>query len=115
MEDHSSHFSLTLSEWRVINALAANPMVSGEEIARELHMEKMTVSRSLRSLEKAGRVAHRKDPSNLKRNQWTLTQVGWELFDSLAPMALAHQEAFMSALTMREREQLFRLLDKLTG
>jgi len=113
MEEHSKRYSLTLSEWRVINALAANPMVSGEEIARELHMEKMTVSRSLRSLEKTGRVMHRKDSSNRKRNQWTLTQTGWELFDSLAPMALIHQEEFMSVLTTQERDQLFRLLNKL--
>jgi hypothetical protein len=30
-------------------------------------------------------------------------------------MALAHQETFMSSLTARERDRLFRLLDKLAG
>ncbi|GKX34117.1 MarR family winged helix-turn-helix transcriptional regulator [Hoeflea sp. WL0058] len=113
MEEHSRRLKLTLSEWRVINALAASPMSSGEEIARSLNMEKMTVSRSLRSLEKAKRVSHRKDPENLKRNQWQLTDQGWDLFDTLAPTALEHQDNFLSRLTARERETLSRLLGKL--
>lgn len=113
VEEHSRRYSLTLSEWRAMIALAAQPGMSGEDIAQMLYMEKMTVSRSLRSMEKSGRVVRSKDPNNLKRNEWQLTDTGWKLFNSIAEQALERQENLMSVLSAKEKAALSRTLDKL--
>lgn len=105
-------FDLTLPEWRCMMALAAEPEVSGEDIARGMCMDKMGVSRALRRLHKAGRVEVEPDPVNSKRNQWCLSDAGWEIFDQIMPQALARDEVVFSSLEREKRELIFDVLEK---
>lgn len=115
MEEFARPHALTLSEWRVLMALGTRPGSSGEDVAREMGMERMTVSRSLRSLEADGRVARESDASHPKRLSWTLTSAGARLVATLGADALARQERVLSTLSGPEREQLSALLQRLLG
>jgi len=103
-------FDLTLPEWRCMMALAADPGVSGEDVARKMCMDKMGVSRALRRLRKAGRVAVQPDPANSKRNQWIMTDTGWQIFDQILPQALARDEVAFSKLDGDKRKLIFDVL-----
>ena len=112
LEEHGKRLDLSLAEWRMLKALAAEPERSGEEIARSLYTDRMTASRALRRLEAKGRAARRKDPADRKRNLWSLTEAGWVLFDELSPLAKQWQDEVLSPLSAGERAVLSEALDK---
>ena len=112
LDEHARRFDVTLTEWRMLKALAAQPERSGEEIARGLYTDRMTASRALRRLEEKGRATRCKDPGDRKKNLWSLTEAGWALYGDLAPLARARHEEVLSPLTEEERAVLGRALDK---
>ena len=103
---------LALPDWRCMMALAAWPDSSGEDVARAMGMDRMSVSRSLRSLERRGRAARQPDPANRKRQRWRMTDAGWDLFDRLLPEALARDAQAFGGLSAEERRHL---ADALSG
>ena len=113
LDEHAKRLDLTLPEWRALKSLAAEPGRSGEEIARSLYTDRMTVSRALRRLEGNGRAERRKDPTDRKKNLWSLSKAGWAVFNELSPLATARQAEVLSSLTNEERETLHRALGKI--
>jgi DNA-binding MarR family transcriptional regulator len=109
-ERYGSRFDITLPEWRCMMALSTEPDSSGEDVARKMSMDKMGVSRSLRRLEKHGRVERRTDEGNRKRNMWRLTDAGWALFDTIMPEALARDRQAFARLDEAERQRMIRVL-----
>lgn len=104
---------LGLQEWRCVMALAARPGASGEEVARRMEMDRMTVSRALRRLEAAGRASRSADPEDGRRAAWRLTEAGWSVFDRVTPSALARDEAAFADLTEDERRVVRRVLARI--
>ncbi len=113
LDTHAKAYDLSLPEWRAMIILAASPGISGEEIARRVMMDKMTVSRALRRLEKAGRTNRHKLPTDRKANQWYLTVEGWTAFDEIARAARKHEENVLSRFSPAEREQFGELVKRL--
>lgn len=111
METHGKEHDLSLSEWRCMMALASEPGSSGEDVSRIMGMDKMTVSRTLRRLEKSRRASRETDPRNRKRWQWSLTAEGWSLFDRIAPTAAEREERFLRAVDPAQQEALRLILD----
>ena len=112
-EAHGRRFGLSLPEWRCMMALAAAPDSSGEDVARALGMEPMTVSRALRGLAEHGRAAARPDPTHGRRRRWRLTDDGWAVVDVVAPDALARDAALRDGLGSEEAARLMALLVRL--
>lgn len=111
-ERYGRRFKITVTEWRVLATIASEPDRSGEDIARTLCMERMTVSRAVRRLENGGNVARRSDPTNKKRNLWRLTAAGWKIFDEIVPDAQQRQRRLLAEFSKTEKERLAQLLDK---
>lgn len=111
-ERYGRRFNITVTEWRVLATIAAAPDSSGEDLARTLRMERMTVSRAVRRLEKGGNVVRSSDPNNKKRNLWQLTTAGWSIFDEIVPDAQRRQRRMLAEFTKTEKANLEQLLDK---
>lgn len=107
---HGRRVGLGLPEWRCMMALAAEPDRSGEDIARAMGMEPMTVSRALRRLARHGRARARSDPARRRRNRWRLTDEGWAVVDVIAPDALARDAALLRRLGAPEAAHMVALL-----
>ena len=114
-EQFGRELEIGLPEWRCVMALAAWPGSSGEEVGRRMAMDRMTVSRSLRRLEAAGRAARRPDPGDQRRAAWHLTEAGWTVFDRITPSALARDEAAFADLTPDERRLVRRVLSGISA
>lgn len=114
-ERHGRALDLSLPDWRCVMALASAPGSSGEAVARRMAMDKMAVSRSLRRLEKVGRVTSEPDPAHPKRRHWELTDAGWSVVDAVLPDALARDEAAFGGVPAVDRASLFELLDAMIG
>ena len=102
---------IILSEWRCIMWLAANPGASGEDTANGTGMDRMSVSRNLRSLEKKGYTKRSTDPADRKRRQWRLTTAGWQVYDDIRPAANARDSELVASLSADERRIFAQLLD----
>ncbi len=105
---------LTLPEWRAMVALARAPGIAASEVASHTGLDKMTVSRALASLERAGRIVREADTADRRRAVARLSPEGEQLFRHLA--GLAHQRAphIFGRLSREELAQLSRLVGKMT-
>lgn len=103
--------NIILSEWRCMMWLAANPGASGEDTATGTGMDRMSVSRNLRSLEKKGYTMRSTDPADRKRRQWRLTGSGWKVYDHIRPAANARDGELVAAMSAEERRIFTELLD----
>lgn len=102
---------ISLPEWRCMSGLAAYPLASGEDLAQRLGVDKMSVSRQLRALERRGFASREPDPDNRRRLQWQLTPAGWDIYDLIAPSALERDRQFLSVLSPAEAARLRQMLD----
>ena len=102
---------LTLPEWRCMMVLAARPGASGEDVAGELGVDRMSVSRALRRLRANGRATRLPAPG--KRNAWHLSDEGWTLFDTIAPQALERDRALLEGVEPEQRQALAAALARI--
>jgi DNA-binding MarR family transcriptional regulator len=106
---------LALPEWRVMLVLAESPGLSAVEIAEGLGLDKMTVSRAVRGLERQGRLERRVDPRDGRRWTLHLSTAGRALFRKIAPSAIVREAALFGALTAAERKKFEAILDRLVA
>jgi DNA-binding MarR family transcriptional regulator len=112
---YQERFDLSMTEWRVMAVLARydGDGLSAREVASRTEMDKVAVSRALTRLVAARRVARRTHDGDKRRSVLRLSGAGWKVHDAIAPLARAHEQAMLKALTTEERRALERILDKL--
>jgi DNA-binding MarR family transcriptional regulator len=110
---YAETFDLTIPEWRVIAVLGRRPGLTAKEIAEATEMDKVAVSRAVARLVEARRVAARADRDDARRQILSLTSQGENVHARIAPIALASEQRLLTALDVREREQLDVLIDRL--
>ncbi len=114
-EDFARH-DLTAADFTVIAALrrAGRPYTLPQSVLMaRLRLTSGTVSVRLGRLEQRGVVTRAPSSEDGRGVLVTLTTVGVELFDRVAPEHLAHEDVLLSALTPDEADQLAGLLRKL--
>ncbi|WP_207191479.1 MarR family transcriptional regulator [Paracraurococcus ruber] len=112
--EHEREHGIRLTEWRVLRVLAAaRGLATAGEIGDALGMDKMAVSRAVRSLEAHGRLCRRPSPEDGRRIMLEITQAGRDLVAAIEPSGKAREAALLSALDEGERETLDALLDRL--
>ena len=104
---------LSLTEWRTLHAVAAEPGVAAAELTGRLGLDKMAVSRAVRALEAAGRLRREVSGNDARRSALRLTPAGEALHAIIAPGGEAREAALLAGLSPAERAELDRLLDLL--
>lgn len=105
---------LLLIEWRVLRAIAGAPGTSQSEIAETWGLHLANVNRVTTKLRARGLVAAATDENDRRRVNFYLTDAGADLFEPAADSGAVRDEFFMSCLTGQERDDLDRLITKLT-
>lgn len=103
---------ITLTQWRCIMALAVEPGASGEAVARRMGLEKMTVSRALRRLD---RLAYAEPSGPGNRRAWRLTASGWRIVDEIMPVALERDRAALAGVGEAERAAVATVLERIAA
>jgi DNA-binding MarR family transcriptional regulator len=112
---YRERFALSVSEWRVLAVLANTPDLSAAEVAERTAMDKVAVSRAVRSLLKSARLERRVARADRRRSVLRLTAAGRRVHREVAPVALAYEHALLQPLADAERRVLDRTLDMLLG
>jgi DNA-binding MarR family transcriptional regulator len=110
---YARRHKITLAEWRVMFTLASRPGSAAADIADTLGLDKMTVSRAIRALERSGHLKRTTDSNDQRRAALNLTARGLDVFNQIAPGALAREATLFGVLDAPERRALIATLDKL--
>ena len=112
---HEKAHGLSLTEWRVLLALAARPRASAVDLTQVLGLDKMAISRAVRALERSGRIERRPSAADSRRSELHLTRAGRALHAAIAPSGARREALLLQGLTAAERTALAGLLDKLVA
>jgi DNA-binding MarR family transcriptional regulator len=108
-------YGMSLHGWRVMMVLARLGQTQAKQVAQFAAMDKMTVSRAIAGLTKAGRVSAQPHGED-KRARWlSLTPKGWQLYRSVAPASKLREQELLAVLSSAERLALQGLLERLVS
>ena len=112
---YAERFGLSIPAWRVVATLGQYEDRTARDIAAHGVMHKSTVSRAVSALEQRGLIVRRANQDDRREELLALTPEGRDIYEALAPQALAFEERFVSVLTAEEQELLVSLIDRLSG
>ena len=112
---YQKRFGLAITEWRVMAVLGRFPDLSANEVAERTAMDKVAVSRAVARLLERGLIKREIHSDDRRRSVLALSEVGYTVYDEIAPMALACEQRLIATLDAEERAMLDRLLVKLSG
>lgn len=110
---YEREFSLSIPEWRVLAVLARFPNLSAFQVAERTAMDKVAVSRAVRSLVATRRVARSFDKGDRRRSILRLSSAGKAVYMRVAPLAMSYENRLLDALSASDRRALDRLLSRL--
>ena len=99
----------------VMAVLGRFPDLSANEVAERTAMDKVAVSRAVARLLERGLIKREIHSDDRRRSVLALSEVGYTVYDEIAPMALACEQRLIATLDAEERATLDRLLVKLGG
>lgn len=102
-----------LGQWRLLSMIGSGAASTTREVSARTGMDPAFVSRTLRSLETAGLVEAKRSQSDRRQINLELTEAGSVLYAKVLPRMQARQENLLRALEPRERDLVFRIIDKL--
>ena len=110
---YEAEFGLTIPEWRVMALLGASPGLTATEVAEATPMDKVAVSRAVRSLGDAGRLTATADGADGRRQRLALTASGHAVYRRIVPLARALEARLLEELSATDRSALDRVLARL--
>jgi DNA-binding MarR family transcriptional regulator len=112
---YADRFGLTIPGWRVVATLGQYGFRTARDIAAHGVMHKSTVSRVVSQLEERGLVRRRPNDRDRREERLELTGDGRQIYEALAPEALAFERRLAEVLGPGEQALLAGLLEKLEG
>ena len=112
---YRQRFGLAVTEWRTMAVLGRYQGLSAGEVAERTAMDKVAVSRAVARLLQRGFIQRETHGDDRRRSVLALSEVGYTVYDEIAPMALACEQRLIATLDGEERAMLDRLLVKLAG
>jgi len=103
----------SLPIWLVLSSLKGEQWRTQHELARAVGIEGPTLTRHLDSLERAGLVVRRRDPSDRRAVQVELTAAGHALHAQLLEAVIAFNRRLHAGLTKQEIDALRHALARL--
>jgi DNA-binding MarR family transcriptional regulator len=109
---YRQHYSVGLSEWHILAALAADSWISAPVLCKNAGLDKAAVSRCLARMEQDGLVLSR-DRGGRSRTA-ALTAKGRRLHDRVARAAMAREEQLLAEFSPKQVDTLINLLTALS-
>jgi DNA-binding MarR family transcriptional regulator len=106
-------FGISLTEWRALREIGAQPGITQTEIAEQTAQHIMTLSRSVRQLIRKGLIEGRVDPDDRRRTQLFTTDLGQELTDEMIHREGVQTRHIVNGIAPEEVDELSRIVAKL--
>ncbi len=112
-EIYMQEFNLSVPEWRILARLAEHSQLNSKDIGEVTFMDKSKVSRAVKQLDDKGYLIREKDCNDNRVSYLSLTDMGRQLYQEIAPRALDWESRLITALDVSEYRDLLRILEKL--
>lgn len=112
---YQPRYSLTVTQWRVMAIVNRHSGISAQEIVERSAMDKVAVSRAVRSLRERRLLESAIDQSDRRRASLVLTADGAAVCADIIPAAQRFETELLGALSDEERSTLNQLIRKLTA
>jgi len=110
---YAERFDLAIPEWRVLAVLGTVKSLSAGEVCVRTAMDKVQVSRAVRSLMASGLIERNISAEDRRRSSLSLTKEGNAIYVEITPLAHSTEARLLETLTAEEKAQLDHLLSKL--
>ena len=105
---------ISVTEWRVLAVLGRFPGLTASEVAERTAMDKVAISRAVKSLEEKGLLERRTDVADRRRQRLVITRdAGQAVLREVIPMAQRYEAELVGALDRNELSRLLKLVTKL--
>jgi DNA-binding MarR family transcriptional regulator len=111
---YAERYNIGVPEWRVLVTLGQYGTMTGKQVGTHSHMHKTKVSRAVALLEKRKMIARRVNRADMRESFLSLTPVGREIYEDLAPIALDFTQRLSQAIDPADRAAFDRAIDRLT-
>ncbi|MEJ2624295.1 MAG: MarR family transcriptional regulator [Pseudolabrys sp.] len=112
---YTEHYKIGVPEWRVLVTLGEFGNMTAKAIGLHSHMHKTKVSRAVALLERRKLVTRRANRADLREAFLSLTPAGRDVYNDLAPMALAFARQLLDTVDPADRAALGRALKSLAA
>lgn len=109
---YRSRFNISVSEWRVLVILNSHPNITAKTIAEHTQMDKVQISRALKSLHDKNYIVQKSHPDDARATINRLSCRGKELMAAVIPDAIQYEQSILKQLSETERQQLSHLIAK---
>ncbi len=110
---YAENFDLTVMEWRVLAVLGQSDLLSADDICKLTETDKVAVSRAVKRLLKKRIVERTFSSLDRRRSILRLSKIGLFTYREIVPIVLEMEDRLIASLSSSERQQLFKLLDKI--
>ncbi len=110
---YTRKYGLSVNCWWVMVVLGRFPKVSASHVVEHTTLEADKVTRAVDMLVKKGMVLRREDADDRRRVVLMLSASGNRAFEEIESVRRALEAAFLAALSDKELESLYLILDKL--
>jgi len=105
---------ISITEWRILAVLGRFPGLTASEVVARTAMDKVAISRGVRSLMERGLLQRRTDHGDRRRQQLYITPGrGADVLHQIIPQARRYEQDLLQSLTPEERAALSHILAKL--
>lgn len=112
---YATKYGIGIAEWRVIAQLGEFGTMTAKQIGERSHMHKTKVSRAVATLTKRKMLAKRANREDKREAFLSLSPVGLEVYESIAPSALALSQRMFGEVSAEDRAAFERVLDTVTA
>jgi DNA-binding MarR family transcriptional regulator len=113
LNDATSNYGVTTAQLGLMRLLAANPGLSGADVARRLLVTPQGAQLAVAALERSGLVERKPDPNHGRIQRAYLTEEGRRVATACLADAVAAHRAFFGILNAYEQDKLRSLLLRL--
>ena len=107
------HAGISLSEWRVFVLIETFGKTTSAQIVRSTKFDKGQVSRTIKGMQQKGLLNIESSKTDQRSYEIDFSAKGLSLFEKARPAMRRRQDILMQSLGPEDREQLFRIFDKL--
>lgn len=113
VEDGLREFNLTRVGWCILLAVAEEGLKNPSDIASFVGIDRTATSRALRALESEGLISRAIGQQDRRMTEVSMTDAGYDRMIQAVPLCSENMEHFNAKLSVAERSELKRLLNKL--
>ena len=112
---YSTEFGMTPAEWRSMMAIGPNRHLTAQDIVARSSMDKVVVSRTLRSMKDNGWVETRENLGDGRSKLVSLSAAGKEIYYKLIPHALKVEEKLLGGISEEQKNEFINIMAKISA